>query len=345
MGTFQISFPVEEQKRESTAMQEIESNPGIGKTDLVKRLEARFSRNTANRVLKSLADSGRIIVRKSGRKMRHFPADAEEGSLKESLAKEIDEYAGELCAIKGDLPEYPHWVLIEINRLIVHQKDRLAFSKADLLSNFEYEYSVKDYMQRYDDKHGEIVKLLGKRFKRADIRSKVSVCLGGMLSCAHASIRRRINLENERKKLGGENKKRDYLAEEIKNLRETEDKLYSGMVKICGKLRSPPETTVEELQWDTGPLTKYLDRLEQFGAEFQKSIRWDLDRTKEQPEDRQRDGLKKVFGTLEEIEAKRVEVEKLRDRLYREIVTDAVERELREQVKKTEEYMDGIRKR
>ena len=347
---------MDDQERESIVMREIESRPGIGKTELVRRVRDDMSRKTAYRILDGLVEGGEVVRCKVGRTARHHLRDARERELKENLKGALGDYIEDLRSIERELPDYPYEVSVALGRVVTEQKSRMATSKRFILDGYEYDHYVEDFIAYYRETRDEITKSLDDSPVREDIKRDVRKTLRRIFIYISIAVEHRCKAEKERAALGGRDKSPGPLVEKIKRLDGIRDELHSHMKRMLQALEDgPPARESTMPSWDTRHLTSYLHRLEQFREVFREKVgeelalaRGELDGGSGQAPDRTNvlgkeletlDGIKeKIDGIKEKVD----ETEGLLDRLHSNLATDGMERNLLERATDAKKYLDII---
>lgn len=202
--------------RESIIKEMIDRCPGISTTNLQKCVEGRMSKDTASKAIKNLAEDGKIIMRRDGKKILHFPRDAADDKVGKDLAAVLDGYVKDLCTMKEEIGTYPYDLLNAFHNEIHRQRDNLIRRKKEIEDRLKLEYNVDDVMHYYNEMQHDIAKSVRKYEAFAD-HEKIYECLAAMSGHLRKNVTKKFELIKKRKSLG-KSEKRDSLTEEIHQL-------------------------------------------------------------------------------------------------------------------------------
>lgn len=201
---------MESADRESIIKDMIDRYPGISTTNLQKCVEGRMSKDTASKAIKNLAEDGKIIMRKEGKKILHFPRDAADDKVGKDLAAVLDGYVKDLCAIKKEIGTYPYDLLNAFHNEIHQRRDNLIRWKKEMEDRLKLEYNVDDVMHYYNEMQYDIAESV-RKYEALVNYIKIHECLMAMSSHLRKKATRKFELITKRKSLGkGEKRDRSY---------------------------------------------------------------------------------------------------------------------------------------
>ena len=273
--------------RKAVLKEVIGRHPGISKTDLQKRVEGDMTKDTASKELTDLEKDGEIIVRREGKKLRHFLREAEECRLNEDLAAALDGYVEELRAMKEGMGTYPYDLLNAFNNEISRQRDSLMRLKKRLEDELKFEHTVEDVMRDYNEIRDDIAESLGmfQRLVDGDTERKMRECLEAMSGHLRQKATRRFKLRTKRKSYG-KGKTRDSLTEEIDRLDSEVCEILEHAADLHTKLARLKSIAPYELRGSLAPHpVRWLQYVEEGRTKFQSLVKEALDAKTETHDD------------------------------------------------------------
>ena len=260
---------MESADRESIVKEMIDKHPGISTTNLQKCVQGHMSKDTASKAIKNLAENDRIIRRKEGKKVLHYPHDAADDEVGKDLAAVLDDYVKDLCAMREGIETYPYDLLNAFHNEIHRQRDNLVRRKKEIEDRLKLEYNVDDVMHYYDEMQHDIVKSVRKYGEFAD-HIKIHECLRTMSDHLRKKTKRKFELIKERQSWG-KGKKRDSLTKEIDQLGSDIDDILIH----ASDLQTRADLNPSRQGWRglyAPPLVRKLEYMEEKRAEFQNMV-------------------------------------------------------------------------